>query len=69
MVWSLAFVFRIVFLLCFGAQYGFFFENGTLPLIADAPEYTTASPAELQTNLLLDNLSKIERKLNIVCMS
>lgn len=43
------------------AQYAFFFENGTLPLLADGPEYTTVSPAELQTNMLLDNLSKIER--------
>lgn len=42
-------------------QYEYFFENAPLPLMADAPEYASVSPPELQTNLLLDNLSKIER--------
>lgn len=48
--------------MCCALQYAFFFENGAMPLLAEAPEYTTTSPADLQTNLLLDNLSKIERK-------
>lgn len=42
-------------------QYDYFFENGAQPIIADAPEYASVSPPELQTNLLLDNVSKIER--------
>lgn len=50
----------IFFSVCF--QYEFFFENATLPLMADAPEYASVSPPELQTNLLLDNLSKLERE-------
>lgn len=33
--------------------------------MAEAPEYASVSPPELQTNLLLDNLSKIERMCHI----
>lgn len=43
-------------------QYDFFFENGATPLLAEAPEYASVSPPELQTNMLLDNVSKIESK-------
>lgn len=43
-------------------QYDFFFENGPTPLLAEAPEYASVSPPELQTNILLDNVSKIESK-------
>lgn len=35
-----------------------------MPLMAEAPEYTTVSPPELQTNMLLDNLSKLESKFS-----
>lgn len=36
--------------------------------MADAPEYTTVSPPELQTNMLLDNLSKLERNVNSIIL-
>lgn len=46
----------------FFLQYDFFFENGPTPLLPEAPEYASVSPPELQTNMLLDNVSKIESK-------
>ena len=33
-----------------------------MPASTEAPEYASVSPPEMQTNLLLDNVSKIERK-------
>lgn len=47
----------------FKSQYDYFFENAAMPLMSEAPEYASVSPPELQTNLLLDNVAKIERKL------
>lgn len=51
-----------IMFLPFPFQYDYFFENGSQPAVTDPPEYASVSPPELQTNLLLDNVSKIERK-------
>lgn len=37
-------------------------------MLAEAPEYSSVSPPELQTNMLLDNLSKIERKFFLLLL-
>ncbi|XP_037026187.1 rho GTPase-activating protein 21 isoform X7 [Bradysia coprophila] len=42
------------------SHYDFFFESAPTPSLAEAPEYASVSPPELQTNMLLDNVSKIE---------
>lgn len=42
-------------------QYDYFFENAPMPVITDTPDYHAISSPELQTNLLLDNVAKIER--------
>lgn len=33
-----------------------------MPVVTDIPDYSSVSPPEMQTNLLLDNVAKIERK-------
>ncbi|XP_055376704.1 uncharacterized protein LOC129608919 isoform X2 [Condylostylus longicornis] len=52
---------RIVELLV--SQYDYFFENGDLPE-ANSPPIITTSTYSDQTNLLLDNVSKIEQRLH-----
>lgn len=42
-------------------QYEYFFDNGPLPLVYEHTEPASASTPRSQTNLLLDNVAKIER--------
>lgn len=43
-------------------QYEYFFENGPLPIVYEHTEQALTTTPRSQTNLLLDNVSKIERK-------
>lgn len=55
----------------FPPQFAYFFENEPLPEIAHSHQGTTAETSmEMQSkNLLLDNVSKIERKSPASCLS
>lgn len=43
-------------------QYEYFFENGEPPKVCEQVEVTTGAVPKAQTDLLLDNVAKIECK-------
>lgn len=49
-------------------QYEYFFENGEVPAVREQAEQTCEAVPRTQTNLLLDNVSKIECKLTLNCL-
>lgn len=46
----------------FFLQYEYFFENGEVPKVCEKLEPTPETEPKSQTNLLLDNVAKIECK-------